>query len=61
MNALGDTIADIAINFFDWLVDMEYCSNEYRETDIPEMIEDFENAYKVSPRLINLLRHISDR
>lgn len=54
-------IADIAVNFFDWLVDWEYCSNEDRETDIPEMIEDFENAYKVAPRLINLLRDISDR
>lgn len=52
---------EIATNFFDWLVDMEYCSNEDRETDIPEMIEDFENAYKVAPRLINLLRDISDR
>lgn len=54
-----DEIADIAVEFFDWLVDMEYCSNEDRETDIPELIEDFENAYKVAPRLINRLRDIA--
>lgn len=59
MNAVDDRIADIAVEFFDWLVDMEYCSNEDRETDIQEMIEDFENAYKVAPRLINLLRDIA--
>lgn len=52
-------IEDVAVEFFDWLVDMEYRSNEDRETDIPEMIEDFEKAYEVAPRLINLLRDIA--
>ena len=51
----------VANNFYDWLIDMEYAYEEDKADDLEEMVEDFENAYKVAPRLINLLRDISDR
>lgn len=50
-----------ATNFFEWLVDNGYFDKEDRNETIKEMIEDFEAAYEVAPRLINLLNEISDR
>lgn len=50
-----------ATNFFEWLVDHGYFEEEDRNEIIEEMTEDFEVAYKVVPRLINLLKEISDR
>ena len=35
--------------------------SQWEMEDIDEMIEDFRNAAKVAPRLVNLLRNISDR
>lgn len=51
----------LASNFCDWLIDMEYAYPEDKELDYSDMVEDFQNAYKVAPRLVNLLRDISDR
>lgn len=51
----------IAINFYSWLIDMGYCDKEDMKLDIDDMTEDFENAFEVAPRLINLLRDISER
>ena len=53
-------IIETATNFLNWLLDMEYCSEEDVETDIDEMIEDFEAMKKACPRMFNLLRNISD-
>ncbi len=54
-------IREVAFNFYEWLIDMEYCSKEDFENDIDEMIEDFEKMYDITPRMYNLLRDISDR
>lgn len=51
----------IAGNFVDWLTDVEYLDPADRETDYAEMVEDIKAAYEVAPRLINLIRDISDR
>ena len=51
----------IASNFVDWLTDLEYLYPEDKETDYAEMIEDIKATYKVAPRLVNLIRDISDR
>ena len=52
---------EVAIKFSEWLIDMEYSSEEDCENDIDEMIEDFEAMKKACPRIFNLLRDISDR
>ena len=52
---------EVAFNFYEWLIDMEYSSNEDFEDDIDEMIEDFKTMKKTCPRMFNLLRDISDR
>lgn len=51
----------VAINFYNWLIDMEYCRAEDFEEDIDEMIADFAVMKKECPRMFNLLRDISDR
>ena len=55
------TAREVAINFYEYLIDFEYRSIEDFEEDIDEMIEDFEVIQKTAPRLFNLLRDISDR
>ena len=52
---------EVAFNFCEWLVDMEYSNKEDCENDIDEMIEDFEAMEKACPRMFNLLKDISDR
>ena len=52
---------EVAFNFYEWLIDMEYCNEEDFEDDIDEMIEDFETMGKYVPRMFNILRDISDR
>ena len=52
---------EVAFNFYEWLIDMEYSSKEDFEDDIDEMIEDFETMEKYVPRMFNILRDISDR
>jgi hypothetical protein len=52
---------EVAFNFCEWLIDMEYSSREDCENDIDEMIEDFKTMEKACPRMFNLLRDISDR
>lgn len=47
-------------DFYNWLIDMGYCDKEDMKLDIDDMTEDFENAFKVAPRLINLLKEISE-
>lgn len=51
-------LSQCATNFFEWLVDNGYFDKEDRNETIKEMIEDFEAAYEVAPRLINLLNEI---
>lgn len=51
----------VALNFCEWLIDMEYSDKEDCENDIDEMIEDFEMMKRTCPRMFNLLRDISDR
>lgn len=51
----------VAENFYEWLIDMEYCSREDYEEDIDEMIEDFAVMDREVPRMFNLLRDICDR
>ena len=51
----------VAMNFTEWLVDMEYLTRQDAEDDIDEMIEDFRELEQKVPRLFNLLRDISDR
>lgn len=52
---------EYASNFIDWLVDHEYLDENDAADDLQAIIEDFRETYKVAPRLINLLRDISDR
>ena len=52
---------EVAIKFYEWLIDMEYSNKEDFEDDINEMIEDFVKMEKEVPRMFNLLRDISDR
>ena len=52
---------EVAFNFCEWLINMEYSSKEDCENDIDEMIEDFEIMKKTCPRMFNLLRNICDR
>ena len=56
-----DNAEEVACNFYDWLVDMEYCSEEDRMEDIEDMIRDFRVMQREVPRMFNLLRDISDR
>lgn len=49
---------EIACNFYNWLIDMEYCTTEDRTEDIGDMIKDFIIIQKQAPRLFNLLRDI---
>lgn len=53
--------AKTALNFLDWLRDMGYYNSDDIETDVEEMIEDFEILETQIPRLFNLLRNLSDR
>lgn len=52
---------EVAMNFYEWLIENEYRDIEDFEEDIDEMIEDFEAMKRVCPRMFNLLRDISDR
>lgn len=52
---------EVAFNFCEWLIDMEYSTKEDCEEDIDEVIEDFEAMKEACPRMFNLLRDISDR
>lgn len=52
---------EVAVNFYEWLIDNEYCSRENFEEDIDEMIEDFTVMQEKAPKMFNLLRDISDR
>ncbi len=54
-------VREVATNFYKWLIDMEYSSEENFKEDIDEMIEDFTVMQKEVPRMFNLLRDISDR
>lgn len=53
----------IAGNFYNWLVDLGYMDkeDEDRGEDIELMTEDLQATYQVAPRLVNLIRDISDR
>ena len=55
------TAEEVACNFCDWLVDMEYCNAEEVTEDIEDMIKDFRVMQREIPRMFNLLRDISDR
>ena len=55
------TAREVAFNFYEWLIENEYRSQEDFEEDIDEMIEDFAVIKKEAPRMFNLLRDISDR
>ena len=55
------TPKEVAINFYEWLIDFVNADRESLEEDIDEMIEDFEKMYDVIPRIFNLLKDISDR
>lgn len=50
-----------ANNFYDLLIDLGYRNENDKKDDIDDMVEDFMNAFRVAPRLINLLAEISDR
>lgn len=52
---------EVAFNFYEWLIENEYRSQEDFEEEIDEMIEDFTVMQKECPRMFNLLRDISDR
>lgn len=52
---------EVAFNFYEWLIENEYCDRESFEEDIDDMIEDFTVMKKEAPRMFNLLRDISDR
>lgn len=52
---------DVANNFYDWLIDLEYASKEDKEEDLAYMVEDFTDMKIHIPRVFNLLRDISDR
>lgn len=52
---------EVAFNFYEWLIEMEYCSKEDYENDIDDMIKDFTTMETEIPRMFNLLRDISDR
>lgn len=54
-------VREVVFNFYEWLIENEYCSEEDFEEDIDEMIEDFTVMQKEVPRMFNLLRDISDR
>ena len=50
-----------ASNFIDWLIDLGYVEPEDKELDWSDLVEDFKNAYELSPRLVNLFKTICDR
>lgn len=52
---------EVAINFYEWLIDNGYCSRWDFEDDIDEMIEDFAVMQREVPRMFNLIRDICDR
>lgn len=60
-NVMFDNAEEVACNFYDWLIDMEYCNTEDRTEDIEDMIKDFRVTQREVPRMFNLLRDISDR
>lgn len=49
-----------ACDFGDWLVHQGYLDYEDVLTDNQLLIDDFQKAYEVAPRLIHLLTDISD-
>ncbi len=56
-------LVEYANNFIDYLIENEYLDKYDAADDLHdhEIIEDFVAAYEVAPRLINILRDISDR
>ena len=50
----------VACDFYDWLVEMQYCSVEDEIEDIEDVIKDFRTIQQQAPKLFNLLRCISN-
>lgn len=51
---------NVACNFYDWLIEMQYCDIEDKQEDIEDIINDFRTIQKDAPKLFNLLRCISN-
>lgn len=51
---------ETAKNFYEWLIVNGYATREDLDVDIDDMTEDFKKASEVAPRLIQLLKTISD-
>ena len=47
-----------ANDFYDWLIAMEYCTEDDKVADIANMIKDFEVMQKEIPRMYNLIRSL---
>ena len=52
---------EVALNFYEWLIENEYRDVEDFEEDIDDMIKDFEVMKREVPKMFNLLKDISDR
>ena len=51
---------EVAYNFYQWLIDHGYRNEEDFEEDINDICDDFVVIQKEIPRMLHLLRDISD-
>ena len=47
-----------ANDFYDWLIDREYYTEDDKVVDIADMVKDFEVMQKEIPRMYNLIRNL---
>ena len=47
-----------ANDFYDWLIDREYYTEDDKVVDIAYMVKDFEVMQKEIPRMYNLIRNL---
>lgn len=56
---MNSNAENVACNFYDWLIRMEYSDYDDRAEDIEDMKKDFMIIEHKAPRLFNLLRVLS--
>ena len=59
-NTIFYNAEEVACDFYDWLIQMQYCDTEDKIEDIEDLIKDFITIKKQAPKLFNLLRCISN-
>lgn len=59
-NGKMKNVEKVAEGFIEWLVFNNYLTEDEAEEDYSEIVTDFQEAYEVAPKLVSLLRSISD-